>query len=75
MITRAVFSAAITLGATLALAAPVGADLGSFGTLGCSCMQPLDVPHATPADTDQVNQGIRSGLDALHGGTPDPGDF
>jgi hypothetical protein len=45
LITKVVFTAAITLGAALALATPVSADPGSFGALGCSCTRPIDIPQ------------------------------
>jgi hypothetical protein len=75
LITKVVFTAAITLGAALAVATPASADPSSFGTLGCSCTQPIDVPHGKPAVKDQVSRGIHSGLGSLHGGPPNPGDF
>ena len=75
MITKVVFSAAIALGAAIAVATPAGADPSSFGTLSCSCTQPVDVPHDKPAVKDQLNQGIQSGLGSLHGGAPSPGGF
>ena len=74
MITKVVFTAAITLGAALAVATPASADPSSFGTLGCSCRQPTDVPHGKPVVKDDVNQGIQSGLRSLHGGPPNPVD-
>jgi hypothetical protein len=75
LITKVVVSAAITLGAALAVAAPAGADPSLFGALGCSCTQPVEVPHGKPAVKDQVSRGIQSGLGSLHGGPPNPGDF
>jgi hypothetical protein len=75
VITKVVFSAAIALGAAMAVATPASADPSSFGTLGCSCTQPIEVPHGKPAVKDQVNQGIQSGLGSLHGGPPSPGGF
>ena len=75
MITKVVFSAAIALGAAMAVATSAGADPSSFGTLSCSCTQPVDVPHGKPAVKDQLNQGIHSGLGSLHGGPPSPGGF
>ena len=59
LITKVVFSAAIALGAAMAVATPAGADPSSFGTLSCSCTQPVDVPHDKPAVKDQLNQGIQ----------------
>jgi hypothetical protein len=75
LITKVVFTAPITLFAALAVASPASADPSSFGTLGCSCMQPGDVPQGKPAVKDQVNQGIQSGLGSLHSGPPGPGGF
>jgi hypothetical protein len=75
LITKVVFSAAITLGAALAAATPAGADASSFGTLGCSCTQPVEVPHDKLAVKDQVSRAIQSGVDSLHGGPPNLGDF
>jgi len=75
LITKVVFSAAITLFAALAVATPASADPNSFGTLGCSCTQPGDVPHGKLAVDDQVDQGIQTGLGSLHGGPPSPGGF
>jgi hypothetical protein len=75
VITKVVFSAAIALGAAMTVATPAGADPSSFGTLGCSCTPPVDVPHGKPAVKDQLNQGIQSGLGSLHGRPPSPGGF
>ena len=75
LITKVVLTAAITLGAALAVATPASADPSSFGTLGCSCTQPIDVPHGKPAVKDQVDQGIQSGLGSLHGSPPSTGGF
>ena len=75
MITKVVFSAAITLSAALALAAPTSADPSAFGPLRCSCTQPIDIPHGKLAVKDQIDQGLQSGLGSLHGGPPNPGDF
>ena len=75
LITKVVFSAAITLGAALAVATPASADPSSFGILGCSCTQPVDVPHGKLAVKDDVSRGIQSGLGSLHGGPPNPAAF
>lgn len=75
MLKKVLLSAAIALGAALAVATPASADPSSFGTLGCSCTQPGDAPHGKPAFKDQVNQGIQSGLGSLHGAPPSPGGF
>jgi hypothetical protein len=75
LITKVVFTAAITLGAALAVATPASADPNLFGALGCSCRRPVEVPHGKPAVKDQVNQGIQSGLGSLRSSPPNPGDF
>jgi hypothetical protein len=75
LITKVVFSAAIALGIAIAVATPARADPSSFGTLSCSCTQPIDVPQGKPAVKDQLNQGIQSGLGSLHGRPPSPGGF
>jgi hypothetical protein len=75
LITKVVFSAAITLGVALALATPSGADASSFGAVGCSCTKPVEIPHGKLAVKDQVSRGIRSGVDSLHGGPPNLGGF
>ena len=69
------FSAAITLSAALALAAPTSADPSAFGPLRCSCTQPTDIPHGKLALKDQVDQGLQSGLGSVHGEPANPGDF
>jgi hypothetical protein len=73
LITKFVFSAAITLGAALALATPVSANPSSFGALGCSCTRPIDIPQGKLPVKNQVDRGIQSGLGSLHGGPPNPG--
>ena len=75
MITKVVFSAAITLSAALALAAPTSADPSAFGPLRCSCTQPIDIPHSKLAVKDQIDQGLQSGLGSVHGEPANPGDF
>ncbi|MFZ0226423.1 MAG: hypothetical protein WAL41_05640, partial [Mycobacterium sp.] len=70
---KVLLSAAITLGAAMAVATPASADPSPFGTLGCSCTRPGDVPHGGHAVKDQVNQGIQSGLGSLHDGPPSLG--
>jgi hypothetical protein len=72
---KVLLSAAITLGAAIAVATPANADPNPFGTLGCSCTQPIDVPHDGPAVKDQVNAGIQSGLGSLRGGPSSSGGF
>jgi hypothetical protein len=75
LITKVVSSAAITLSAALALAAPASADPSAFGPLGCSCTQPIDIPHGKLAVKDQVDRGLQSGLESVHGVAPNPGNF
>jgi len=75
LITKVVFSVAITLGAALAVATPASADPSLFGALGCNCTQPADVPHGKPAVKDHVSRGIQSGQGSLHGEPPNPRAF
>ena len=74
MITKVLFSAAIALGAAVGVATPAGADPSLFGILSCSCGEAVTAPDGGSAVTDQMNQGIRSGLDYLQG-LPRPIDF
>ena len=74
MITKVLFSAAIALGAAVAAAIPASADPSLFGVLSCSCEGTVTAPDGGSSDTDQMNQGIRSGLDYLQG-LPRPNDF
>jgi hypothetical protein len=75
LITKVVFTAAITLGAALAVATPATADPSLFGALSCNCTQPVDVPHGKPAVSDQLRQGIQSGLGSVHRDPPSPDGF
>jgi hypothetical protein len=75
LITKFVFTAAIALGAAMAIAAPAGADPSLFGALSCNCTQPSDVPHGKPAVSDQLRQGIQSGLGSLHRDPPSPDSY
>jgi hypothetical protein len=75
LITKFVFTAAIALSAATAVATPAGADPSLFGALSCSCTQPSDVPHGKPAVSDQLKQGIQSGLGSLHRDPPSPDFF
>jgi len=75
LITKFVFTAAIALGAATAIAAPAGADPSLFGALSCNCAQPSDVPHGEPAVSDQLRQGIQSGLGSLHRDPRSPDSF
>lgn len=75
MITKLVVTAAIALGAATAIAAPAGADPSLFGALSCNCTQPSDVPHGKPVVSDQLNQGIQSGLGSVYRNPPSPNGF
>jgi hypothetical protein len=59
VIRKVLFSAAITLGASVALAAPAGADPSTFGNLSCSCEPTVSYPAARGT---AVDQGILSGM-------------
>jgi hypothetical protein len=67
VIRRVLLGAAIGLGIAAGVAAPASADPSAFGTLGCSCKPPASAPDAKAPGSEQTNQGIRSGLDYLHG--------
>jgi hypothetical protein len=71
LITKVVFSAAITLSAAFTLASPAGADPSAFGPLRCSSCTP---PARIPRGRDQVDNGIQSGLSSVRG-TLNPGYF
>jgi hypothetical protein len=70
VITKVLLSAALTLGAAVAVATPASADPNMFGTLGCSCQGAVGAStggaptggasNGAPL-TDQVNQGITGG--------------
>jgi hypothetical protein len=63
VITKVLVSAAITLGAAVAVASPANADPSAYGTLSCSCEQAATVSGGAPVPpADAVDQGIRSGL-------------
>ncbi len=72
MITKALFGAAIALGAALGMAAPASADPSPFGTLGCSCRPQVAGPDGKAPVTDQMDQGIQNGLGYLRGIPPRP---
>ncbi len=61
MITKVLLSGVIMFGAAVGAAIPAYADPSVFGNLSCSCEEPAG-PQRGPADKDQVNQGIRTGL-------------
>jgi hypothetical protein len=62
VITKVLLSAVIMFGAAAGAAIPAYADPSVFGNLSCSCEQPADGARHDPADKDQVNRGIQSGL-------------
>jgi hypothetical protein len=63
VITKVLVSAAITLGAAVAVASPANADPSAYGTLSCSCEQAPTVSDGfAVAPADAVDQGIQSGL-------------
>jgi hypothetical protein len=74
VITKVLFGAAIALSAAAGLATPASADPSPFGTLGCSCRPPVQVPDGKAPVRDQVDQGIQNGLGYLHGNSPRPAD-
>jgi hypothetical protein len=64
VITKVLFSAAVALSAAAWVATPAGADPSAFGTLSCSCGGGVS---GGPTLTDQMNEGIQSGLSDLQG--------
>jgi hypothetical protein len=69
VITKVLFSSAIALSAVVWGAAPASADPSLFGVLSCSCEGGALAPGSGAIATDQVNQGIQSGLADLQGPT------
>ena len=67
MITKVLFSAAVALSAAAWVATPAGADPSAFGTLSCSCGGGVSAAVGGPTLTDQMNEGIQSGLSDLQG--------
>jgi hypothetical protein len=65
VITKVLFSVAIALGAGVGVATPASADPSLFGILSCSCEEAVTAPDGGAVATDQINMGIRSGLDYL----------
>ena len=72
MVRKVLFSAAIAFGAAVVVATPASADPSAFGVLSCSCEEAVGLPDGGAVATDQMNIGIRSGLDYLRG-LPRPG--
>ena len=64
---------AVVLGASVATATPVGADPSQFGTLVVAARRQSGIPAGNPDVKSQVDQGIRQGLDSLHGNPSGPG--
>ena len=60
MVSKILVSAALTVGAAVAIAAPAGADPSVFNDLSCSC--PQTVSNGGSSVIDQINRGIRAGL-------------
>lgn len=67
MITKVLFSAAVALSAAAWVATPANADPSAFGTLSCSCGGGVSAAVGGPTVTDQMNEGIQSGLSDLQG--------
>jgi hypothetical protein len=67
VITKVLFSAAVALSAAAWVATPAGADPSAFGTLSCSCGGGVSAAVGGPTVTDQMNEGIQSGLSDLQG--------
>lgn len=70
MIGKVLFGAAIALSSAAGSALPAGADPSAFGTLGCNCQPSSAVSDGRARATDQMDQGIQSGLGYLHGSPP-----
>ena len=60
MVSKFLVSAALAVGAAVAIAAPAGAEPSVFNDLSCSC--PQTVSNAGSSVDDQINRGIQSGL-------------
>ncbi|OBK45441.1 hypothetical protein [Mycobacterium sp. 1081908.1] len=60
MVSKILVSAALAVGAAVAIAAPAGADPSVFNDLSCSC--PQTVSNGGSSVADQINRGIQSGL-------------
>jgi hypothetical protein len=64
---KVLFSPAVALSAAVGVATPASADPSSFGTLSCSCEGGVTASDGGPTVTDQLNEGIQSGLSDLRG--------
>jgi hypothetical protein len=60
LVSKILVSAALAVGAAVAIAAPAGADPSVFNDLSCSC--PQTVSNGGSSVADQINRGIQSGL-------------
>ena len=60
MVSKILVSAALAVGAAVAIAPPAGADPSVFNDLSCSC--PQTVSNGGSSVADQINRGIQSGL-------------
>jgi hypothetical protein len=66
----------VLLGAAIAFCAAAGitpaasAGPSAFGPLGCSCKPPVSVPGTQAPASEQMDQGIKNGLDYRRGGPP-----
>jgi hypothetical protein len=67
VITKVLFGAAVALTVTAGVATPASADPSSFSTLSCSCGSGVSAAVGGPSVTDQMNEGIQSGLSDLQG--------
>lgn len=65
MVTKFIVCVVVAGTAAAGMAAPAGADPGSFNVLSCSCPQP--VPMGGPAVAEQINTGIETALTDLEG--------
>jgi hypothetical protein len=67
LITKVLFGAAVGLSAAVGVATPVSADPSSFSTLSCGCEGGFAISDGGSTVTDQMNEGIQSGLSDLQG--------
>lgn len=65
MIRKILIGAAIAFAAAAGVASSAGADPSPFGILGCSCNPPVTAPDAKAPGTDQMDRGLKNGLDYL----------
>jgi hypothetical protein len=63
VVSRILVSAALAVGAAVAIAAPASADPNPFGDLSCSCPQTFS--DGSPALINQITQGIQQGQSDL----------